>query len=287
MFTLIEEVRIMPSTEPFVRWAGGKTWLIPYLPQIIGDAHIEHYHEPFLGGGAVFFSLEHAKRSYLSDANEQLIDTYVQIRDNPQGVIACLQQFVNSEDEYYRIRDNFEPATPAESAARFIYLNQTSYNGLFRVNRQGKYNVPYGFRKRWHYDVERITAASEKLKNTRITAGDFEINKHRIKEYDLVFLDPPYTVSHNNNGFIEYNKSLFSLEDQKRLSRFIDYIKSKNAYYILTNAAHEEIQRIFSKSEDRLLELRRNSLIGGRNASRTEISEYIFTNLPGGIANNE
>lgn len=270
----------MPPIEPFVRWAGGKTWLIPHLPQIIGNIHIEHYHEPFLGGAAVFFSLEHNKKSYLSDANAQLVNAYIQIRDNPDAVIDCFVQFQNTEDEYYRIRDNFIPASLEESAAQFVYLNQTSYNGLFRVNRQGRYNVPYGFRRTWHYDTDRILEASEKLQNTRISVGDFEVNKYRIKEHDLVFLDPPYTVSHNNNGFIEYNQNLFSLEDQERLSRFIDYIKQKNAYYILTNAAHEEIRRIFTKNGDRRLELRRNSLIGGRNAARAEISEYIFTNIP-------
>src|SRR5699024_5473055 len=124
--------------------------------------------------------------------------------------------------------------------------------------------------------------ASEKLKNTRISVGDFEVNKYKIKRHDLVFLDPPYTVSHNNNVFIEYNRNLFSLEDQKRLSGIIDYIKRKDAYYILTNAAHEEIKRIFTKDGDSLLELKRNSLIVGRNASREEISEYIFTNIPQG-----
>ncbi len=118
------------------------------------------------------------------------------------------------------------------------------------------------------------------LKNTNISCGDFTINKYRIKERDLVFLDPPYTVSHNNNGFIEYNRDLFSLEDQHRLSIYIDYVKRKGAYYILTNAAHPSILNIFTKEEDRCVELKRNSLIGGRNAARQEVSEYVFTNIP-------
>ena len=276
----------MPTIEPFIRWAGGKTWLIPFLPQIIGNTHIEHYHEPFLGGGAIFFSLEHTKKSYLSDANEQLINTYKQVRDNPQAVIHLLGQFANTEDDYYLIRDHFQAQTPQEEAARFLYLNQTSYNGIFRVNRNGHYNVPYGFRENWTYNSERIIQASEKLQKTRIVTGDFEVNKYRIKEHDLVFLDPPYTVSHNNNGFIEYNQHLFSLEDQKRLSSFIDYIKHKNAYYILTNAAHPVIDEIFTKTGDRKIDLTRNSLIGGKNAKRQKISEFIFTNIPGG-ENNE
>lgn len=270
----------MPTIEPFVRWAGGKTWLIPHMPTIVGDLHIEHYHEPFLGGGAIYFSMEHAKRSYLSDANSQLINTYIQVRDNPEELIEFFMQLPNTEDDYYRIRAEITGDDTVENAARFLYLNQTSYNGLYRVNREGKYNVPYGFRANWVYDPERIRAASLHLQNTRISTGDFEVNKYRIKENDLVFLDPPYTVSHNNNGFIAYNQKLFSLEDQQRLKRFIEYIKAKGAFYILTNAAHETIREIFLTQGDRIVELQRNSLIGGRNAARAAISEYIFTNIP-------
>ena len=267
-------------TEPFVRWAGGKTWLVSQLPGLLGDLHIEHCHEPFLGGGAVFFSLEHRKKAYLSDANSQLINTYIQIRDNPDGVIEWFQQFRNAEEDYYRIRAEITQDNTVENAAKFLFLNQTSYNGLYRVNRAGRYNVPYGFRTTWEYDVERIRVASFELKNTRISAGDFEINKYRIKQNDLVFLDPPYTVSHNNNGFISYNQNLFSIGDQHRLKQFIEYIKRKGAFYILTNAAHQTIREIFLTDGDRLIELQRTCLIGGRNATRATISEYIFTNIP-------
>lgn len=270
----------MPTIEPFVRWAGGKTWLIPHLLAIVENLHIEHYHEPFLGGGAIYFSMEHTKRSYLSDANTQLINAYIQVRDNPEKLIEVFTQFHNTEDDYYRIRAEITGENTIENAAKFLYLNQTSYNGLYRVNRDGQYNVPYGFRTNWFYDPERIKAASLRLQNARISTGDFEVNKYRIRENDLVFLDPPYTVSHNNNGFIAYNQKLFSLEDQQRLKRFIEYIKAKGAFYILTNAAHETIREIFLTHGDRIIELQRNSLIGGRNAARAAISEYIFTNIP-------
>lgn len=270
----------MPTTEPFLRWAGGKTWLLPSLPDIIGEFQFEHYHEPFLGGGAVFFSLERKKRAYLSDANEQLVNAYIQVRDNPDTLITLLQNLPNTKDDYYRIRTEITEANTVENAAMFLYLNQTSFNGLYRVNQAGRYNVPYGFRKKWTYDVERIRAASLSLKNTRISFGDFETEKYRIKENDLVFLDPPYTVSHNNNGFIAYNQNLFSLNDQHRLKRYIEYIKHKGAYYILTNAAHETIRDIFFTPGDRIVELQRNSLIGGKFAERATISEYIFTNIP-------
>lgn len=270
----------MPTTEPFVRWAGGKKWLIPHISTIVGDLHIEHYHEPFLGGGAIYFSMEHSKKSYLSDANSQLINTYIQVRDNPEELIEHFKALPNTEFDYYRIREEITRDNTVENAARFLYLNQTSYNGLYRVNRNGGYNVPYGFRENWDYDLERIRVASLQLQNARISTGDFEINKYRIKENDLVFLDPPYTVSHNNNGFIAYNQKLFSLDDQYRLKKFIEYIKSQGAYYILTNAAHETIREIFLTQGDRIIELQRNSLIGGKNATRATITEYIFTNIP-------
>lgn len=270
----------MPTIEPFVRWAGGKTWLIPHIPTIVENLQIEHYHEPFLGGGAIYFSMEHKKKSYLSDANSQLINAYIQVRDNPEDLIEIFTQLPNTEDDYYKIRAEITEDNTVENAARFLYLNQTSYNGLYRVNQKGKYNVPYGFRMNWIYNPERIRTASLHLQNTRISTGDFEVNKYRIKENDLVFLDPPYTVSHNNNGFIAYNQKLFSLEDQYRLKKFIEYIKSKGAFYILTNAAHKTIREIFLTHGDRIIELQRNSLIGGRNAVRSSISEYIFTNIP-------
>lgn len=267
----------MPNFEPFLRWAGGKTWFVAHFEQITQNININHYHEPFLGGAAIYFSKDHSRRSYLSDANEELINTYICVRDNPEAVIRYMNEFENREDIYYQVRA-MQPDDPAQQAARFIFLNQTSYNGIYRVSRAGVYNVPYG-RRNWDFDEERILRASQKLRNTNIKCGDFECNKYIIKPNDLVFLDPPYTVSHNNNGFIEYNQTLFSLEDQYRLSRFVDYIKRKGAYYILTNAAHQTIANIFDKG-DRRLELGRQSLIGGKNAVRQRVTEYIFTNIP-------
>lgn len=269
----------MPIIEPFIRWAGGKSWFISYLLEITKSIEINHFHEPFLGGAAAFLAIEHKRKAYLSDINEELINAYIQIRDYSQEVVEKLRGYKNTEADYYQIRANCV-TDPIEKAARFIYLNQTSYNGLYRVSKLGNYNVPYGFRTNWHYDERRIYQVSAKLKNTDIKCGDFETNKYIIKKNDLVFLDPPYTVSHNDNGFIEYNKTLFSLGDQKRLCKFIEYIKRKGAYYILTNAAHPTIKEIFGK-EDNPIELTRNSLIGGKNSERKKITEYIFTNITG------
>jgi len=267
----------MAQIKPFIRWAGGKSWLIKQLPKILGDFKINRYHEPFVGGGAVFLSLETRKRCYISDINIELINTYKAIKSYPEEVINAYTKLKNSEEQYYIIR-NKKPRNEINKAARFIYLNQTSYNGLFRVNKQGGYNVPYGFRENMTYDAQRIINTSIKLTNTNISQGDFTVNKDRIKEGDLVFLDPPYTVSQYKNGFIEYNQKLFSLDEQHRLSTFIDFIKEKNAYYILTNSANDEIREIFNKG-DRVIELNRHSLIGGKNAKREVITELVFTNI--------
>lgn len=270
----------MPPIEPFIRWAGGKTWLIPYVQEMVKRLQIEHYHEPFLGGGAIYFSLDHTKKSYLSDANPQLINTYINVRDNPNQVIEFFERMPTTKEDYYKVRKEFTSENTVENAARFIYLNQNSYNGLYRVNKNGCYNVPYGFREKIEYDSERIKNASKKLQNTRIEVGDFEVNKYRIKENDLVFLDPPYTLSKSKNGFISYNQKLFSLDDQKRLKEYIDFIKKRGAFYILTNAVHDTIREIFLTEGDYVMELKRNSLIGGKNASRMAITEYVFTNIP-------
>lgn len=267
-------------TKPFLRWAGGKGWLIKHLDRIIGDIRFQNYHEPFLGGGAIFFALEPTADSYLSDLNPELVETYIAIKNDPLAIIEAMRDFENSEDFYYRTRATI-CSDPIERAARFIYLNQTSFNGLYRVNQEGKYNVPYGFRTKPFLEENQLIRASQCLQNAIITCGDFNSGKNQIHENDLVFLDPPYTVSHNNNGFIKYNQKLFSLKDQERLSKFVDYIKNQGAYYILTNAAHPVISEIFNKG-DTQIKFSRASLIGGLKAVRGQTAEYVFTNIVGG-----
>lgn len=276
------------TIQPFLRWAGGKNWLIPVVDTLLDGLDFNNYYEPFLGGASVFFSVDIPKHAYLSDINEDLIETYIEVRDHPNEVIKELKGLKNTEEDYYKIRKKI-PQKPIKRAARFIYLNQTSYNGIYRVNLKGEYNVPYGFRETMRYDYDRIQNASRKLQKVKLRGEDFTARKYQIKDGDLVFLDPPYTVSHNKNGFIKYNQKLFSLEDQYRLSEFIKYITRKGAFYILTNAAHDTIREIFDNGDNTILTLNRSSLIGGRNAKREKVSEYIFTNVPNAkkLANNE
>lgn len=219
----------------------------------------------------------------MSDSNRDLIETYVSVRDSPEQVIAIIDGWKVDEENYYRIR-GLKGLSGTERAARFIYLNHTSFNGIYRVNRSGEYNVPYGRKDGFTFDFEKILCASNALQGVELRCADFEQSLTCVSEGDLVFLDPPYTVAHNNNGFIEYNKKLFSIDDQIRLRRTIDALCSNGALFILTNAAHPSIEEIFQGC-GRMLRLSRSNTLGGRNAKRGMAEEYVFTNIPFGGAN--
>ncbi len=263
------------NIHPFLRWAGGKKWLTQRVKDSFDISSFSSYHEPFVGGGAMLFHL-HPPKAYISDANEQLIQTYQAVRDNIDDVIALIMQYGIGEDSYYYIR-GIKTTDPIERAAQFIYLNQMSYNGIYRVNSAGEYNVPWGKRTKYHFDYENLRNVSKYLRCVNIQSMDFGECIKRVRKNALVFLDPPYTHSKIENGFIQYNQKTFTLEDQKRLSEMIDKIKSRGAYYILTNADHEVIRNVFDKG-DRIIPITRSSGIGGKNAQRGQYEECIFTN---------
>ena len=268
------------GVKPFLRWAGGKTWFLRTLDPFIPHS-FNNYYEPFLGGGAVFFHLKQKDRLnrqvILSDLNEELIDCFVQIRDNIQGVINYLMTYRNNKEFYYYIRE-LVPLSAEEKAARFIYLNRTSFNGIYRVNLHGVYNVPYGFKTyKVLFDYENLRNGSALLQNAKIISQDFQTCLKSVKEKDLVFIDPPYTVAHDNNGFIKYNQKIFAWWDQHRLVETINGLIDKGAYFILTNAAHPSINELFSTC-GKQTELRRFSVIGGKKAKREIKSEYVFSN---------
>lgn len=266
------------NCRPFLRWAGGKQWLIKYLDGRLDISSFTSYHEPFVGGGSVLFHFQ-PHQAYISDVNQKLVDTYVALRKDANAVVKILERIEVSAEAYYSIRQ-IEYEDIFQRAAQFIYLNQTSYNGVYRVNSKGQYNVPYGKRENFRFDFDNILRAGEYLKLVKkIECHSFIECLDSIKEGSLCFLDPPYTISHNKNGFIKYNQKLFTIEDQYRLSQVIDQIKSIGAYYILTNAAHDEVKRIFQKDGDFIYELSRASLIGGKNAKREKYKECIFTNI--------
>ena len=253
--------------------------MIPQLSELIGDLTFPAYHEPFLGGGSAFFGMPPNGPSFLSDLNSELIHTYMTVRDDPTGVSRELKRHRNTEEYYYDLRAA-RPRADSTKAARFIFLNHTSYNGIYRVNQQGRYNVPFGRRDGTPQlpSREDLKAVSLRLQGATLFSADFARCIDSVAEGDLVFLDPPYTVAHNNNNFVKYNQKLFSWEDQVRLSGLVSEIRERGAFYILTNAAHASVAKLFEKGDRRIETSRRNS-IGGLSASRGTAIEYLFTNV--------
>ena len=260
---------------PFLRWAGGKRWLIKQLHNYLPVSGFNQYHEPFIGGGSIFFHLQ-PKKAFISDLNKELINAYTAVQQDVELVISFLKGFKNIEEDYYQIR-SIKFCDFFQEAARFIYLNQTSFNGIYRVNLSGEYNVPYGKRHNFKFNYDNLRKVSKNIKNTSFSSGDFSEAIQNIKKGDLVFLDPPYTVTHNSNGFIQYNQKIFSLSEQYKLSEMIDKIKDIGAYYILTNAAHPEVKSIFQK-DDPIFEVNRSSTVGGIGSKRGKYAELIMTN---------
>lgn len=267
------------AVDPLLRWAGGKRWLVPLVAGLLAPVEITTYHEPFAGGAAMFFGLPLDGKAHLRDLNAELIETYLQIRDEPYEVWRFLRAYKNRERDYYTARDR-TPRLAASRAARFIFLNHASFNGIYRVNLAGRYNVPYGHRTSFNPpDLIDLVNASERLQSASLAAGDFTEALEDIDSGDFVFLDPPYTTAHNYNGFVKYNDRLFSFADQRRLCAMLDSIQERGAYYVLTNAAHESIARLFDKG-DRRIETSRKNVVGGSSAVRGPVAEYLFTNLP-------
>jgi len=267
------------KVKPYIRWAGGKKWLIPSIDDLLPTS-FNNYHEPFLGGGAVFlhlYSIGLIKRAYLNDVNADLINCYRQLKNNSTEFRESLLKHKNTKPYYYKLRAMVH-RNKVEQATQFLHLNRTGFNGIYRVNRQGEYNVPYGYKTYSQlYDMENLSAVSKSLKKATLLVSDFFETLINIKANDLVFIDPPYTIAHEHNGFIEYNEKIFSWEDQKRLVEFISEVKRKGAYYIMTNASHSSIRHLFKKLEKPKV-LERYTLIGGRNANRGVTHELLYTN---------
>ena len=261
---------------PFLKWAGGKRWLIQRYPNIFPQNY-GRYIEPFLGSGAVFFFLQ-PKESLLADINCDLIDTYKSIRRHQKEVLAALSkhQRAHDDDYYYTVRDR-SPKAMIDRAAQFIYLNRTCWNGLYRVNQRGKFNVPRGTKNDVLMSTDDFAKVSCALRGAKLLAQDFEITLDAAKRRDLVFVDPPYTVKHNVNGFLKYNDKIFSWEDQIRLKDAVVRAHNRGATIVMTNANHASIRELYEDFS--LQSLARYSVLSGLASGRGKTEELLITNL--------
>lgn len=233
------------------------------------------YIEPFLGSGAVFFSIKRISSFILSDINEELINCYEAIKSDYSSVEELLTEHLNNHSkEYYYLVREIQPDSSAKQAARFLYLNKTCFNGLYRVNRNGKFNVPVGS-KVGSITEDRLSEVSKKLRSGQLIKNDFENIIQMAKKGDFIFVDPPYTVNHNLNGFIEYNEKIFRWEDQIRLKDALVAALERGVMITLTNADHESIRDLYSDfGEIEVLE--RPSLIAGKGSVRKCTTEILI-----------
>lgn len=266
----------------FVKWAGGKKQLLdqfkPFFPK-----KIERYFEPFIGGGAVaFFILKNLKPKevFLSDINRELITTLIIIRDDVEGLIAELKKLksAHSKEEYYKIRSqDVNKLSALEIASRFIYLNKTCFNGLYRVNSKGGFNVPIGSYKNPSICIEQdFREISELLKNVKIEVKQFYDIVKNTKEGDFVYFDPPYYPLNKKSSFTTYTKDNFLEKEQEKLSELFRELSKKGCLVMLSNSDTEFIKNLYKEFKINIVKA--NRMINCDGKGRGKINELVITN---------
>lgn len=269
--------------KPFIQWVGGKREMIPQYEEFI-PKKFKNYYEPFLGGGAIFFYLQ-PEKAILADNNKELIKTYEGIRDNPEEVIKLLKELrsKHSKELFTKIRNIdreiniFAGLNSAEIAARMIYLNQTCFNGLYRVNQQSQFNVPIGSSlNRLICDEHTIRSASKILKNITIQESDFETSVRNARLGDFIYLDPPYYPISINSDFTRYTKEKFYQEDQVRLKKEIDRLSRIGCKIMLSNSDCDFIKNLYK--EYKIRKVYSGRTLSCKKDQRGKVSELIITN---------
>lgn len=262
-----------PIIVPPLKWAGGKRWLIQ--SKLLPIPAFSRYVEPFFGSGAVYFSLR-PDHAIISDANRELIETYAAIRDRPDLVERYLRTHQNKHGSahYYSTRAKVYRSR-FQRAARFLYLNRTCWNGLYKVNKSGVFNVPIGTKTAVLQPTDNFRAVSELLSNANLCVNDFETTIDLAGEHDFIFADPPYTTAHNTNGFVKYNQTIFSWQDQVRLANAISRAVERGAKVALTNADHESVRNLYADIMTPK-RLSRASIIASDATHRRKTTELLY-----------
>lgn len=260
----------------FLKWAGGKNWLVKQHRHRLPTQY-NRYIDPFIGGGSVFFYME-PDEAIISDVNKELILTFNAIKQDWEKLDRKLHEHSRKHnyDYYYEVR-NQKPREITSVAARMIYLNRTCFNGIYRVNRQGKFNVPKGSNNKVITGHECFEQRSRLLQNAEIKNCDFEETIDIAEDGDFLFCDPPYAIREEKN-FIEYTKNLFSWDDQKRLAKSLQRAQQRGVKILMTNVNHLSVRFLYENLEGFSLdEVSRYSGISGRSGGRKKYSELIIS----------
>ena len=276
----------MPATDhivplrPFLKWAGGKQHLLrqyqPYLPP---HSEIGRYYEPFIGSAAVFFHLQPAP-AILSDRNPNLIEAYRAVQTDVDGVITALQPHHNEPDYFYAIRaQDSAKLSLVERAARLIYLNKTCYNGLYRENSQGEFNVPFGrYKNPKICDEERLRAASAALQGVELRVDDFAEVVETAVSNDFLYFDPPYVPRNATSSFTSYNRHGFSEADQRRLAETVHRLNGRGCRIMLSNSDTPLVHQLYQHPSYHLINIQARRSINSKAHRRGPINELLIVN---------
>ena len=279
-----------PKCYPFVKWAGGKGQLLSKLDKYF-PSKITRYFEPFIGGGAVFFYIVSQKNmqfeSFISDINEELIIAYTVIRDHIEELITILKNYENEykkspTEYYYKLRKNTNLSNEIERTARFITLNRTCYNGLYRVNKNGIFNVPIGRYK------NPLICDSENLRNISIILNHSNTNLHvsdykkmlleTTQEEDFIYLDPLYYPISITSNFTSYTNNGFTNKDQEELAKIFKKLTDRGCQILLSNSNSEYIRELYSEFKEDIIEVKVQRAINSKGSKRKGYTELIIRN---------
>lgn len=265
------------QAKPILKWAGGKTQmlgeLMPKVPTSYG-----RYIEPFFGGGALFFALQ-PESAIIADSNPELINLYREVANHVDEVIEYLKKYENTSEKFYSVREQDWTTLPkAEAAARTIFLNRTCFNGLYRVNKKGQFNVPFGkYKNPKICDVDRLYAASEALKKAEILCGDYlQVLDHYAQPGDFIFLDPPYLPISEYADFKRYTKEQFYEEDHVELAKTVMRLHERGCHIVLTNSNHPSVRELYAQFTIDVIQTKRHISCNGN----TRKGEDVIVTIP-------
>lgn len=278
MAVVLEQLK--SETYPIVKWVGGKRQLMFELIKNMPKSY-NRYFEPFIGGGALFFELQ-PEQAYISDMNEELINLYSVVRDNVYELIKDLSKHEVSKEYFLEIRnidrtEQYTELSDVERASRFIYLNRTCFNGMYRVNSQGQFNVPFGHYKNPRIiDENNLLNCSELLKNTEIKCADFSEILTKVKKGDLVYFDPPYVPLNETSSFTSYTKDGFDINMQFKLRDVCDELDNKGVKFMLSNSDTKLVNELYVNYEIKKVFASRQ--INANADGRGKITEVLVRN---------
>lgn len=281
------KLKMEDKPRPFVKWVGGKTQLLGQLTALLPKDGFNKYFEPFVGGGAVYFNLE-PKKAHINDINATLINTYIRIRDELPKLIKILKAiedeylFLNTNDKkayYYEARDRYNKLSPDvfDKSILFLFLNRTGYNGMYRENTKGHFNIPMGsYKNPKILNKEKLEAISRLLQKTKITAVPFEQAVKNAKLGDFVYFDPPYHPISPTSSFTGYNENSFNVDDQIRLRDVFADLTKRGVKVMLSNSNSDFIKSIYSNYKQ--IPVKANRMINARASGRGKITELVIIN---------